>query len=164
VLRRLASSPCDGIVMLLVGSDAVAFNRAFARSGLDSVRFSPLMEENMLLATGADGTRGLFAAAGYFETLPTAGGLEFDARYHSRFGPSAPTLNSLGESCYEGVRLLSELLRRAGRLSVRRMLAVSDGLGYDGPRGPVELRDRHLDQRVFLAVADGMRFDVIDRL
>ncbi|WP_243726040.1 substrate-binding domain-containing protein [Actinomadura rubrisoli] len=166
VLRRLARSGCDGVLMLLVGDDAVAFNRAFARAGLDEdrIRFSPLMDENMLLATGADSTRGLFAAAGYFESLPTADSLDFGTRYHSRFGADAPVLNSLGESCYEGVRLFTELARRAQSLDVRRMRELSDGLGYDGPRGPVEMRDRHLRQRVFLAAADGLEFDVIHRL
>ncbi|MDF5754260.1 substrate-binding domain-containing protein [Spongiactinospora sp. TRM90649] len=161
VLARLRATPCDGVLMLLVGDDAVAFNRQYVEAGLDAIRFSPLMEENMLLATGSGGTRGLFAAAGYFATLPTAEGLDFDARYHHRFGVQAPALNSLGESCYEGVRLLAELLRRAGRLSIRRMLQVSEGLGYESPRGVVQVRGRHLEQRMFLAVADDLRFDVI---
>jgi hypothetical protein len=33
---------------------------------------------------------------------------------------------------------------------------MSVGLSYESPRGTVELRDRHLRQRVFLAVADGL--------
>ncbi|MFC6881006.1 MULTISPECIES: substrate-binding domain-containing protein [Actinomadura] len=165
-LRRIAAGTGEGVLMLLVGDDAVAFNRAFAAAGLDDdrIRFSPLMDENMLLATGAASTRGLYAAAGYFEALPTAGGLDFGARYHRRFGVDAPMLNSLGESCYEGVRLLDALARRAGTVDARTMTAVSDGLGYDGPRGPVELRDRHLRQPVFLAVADGLEFDVLQPL
>jgi ABC-type branched-subunit amino acid transport system substrate-binding protein len=166
VVRRVEASGGDGVLMLLVGDDAVAFNRAFVAAGLDRdrIRFSPLMDENILLATGAENTRGLFAAAGYFETLATTDSLDFGARYQARFGPHAPVLNSLGESCYEGIRLLIELLRRAGDMDVRRMRAVSDGLGYDGPRGPVELRDRHLAQRIFLAAADGLDFDVIRQL
>lgn len=166
VLRQIAASGADGVLMLLVGDDAVAFNRAFARAGLDGgrIRFSPLMDENMLLATGPGSTRGLYAAAGYFEALPTTDSLDFGARYHRRFGPEAPVLNSLGESCYEGVRLLTELVGRAGSLDVRELRAVSDGLGYDGPRGPVELRDRHLQQRVFLAAADGLQFHVLQQL
>ena len=163
-LRRIEESGCEGVLMLLVGDDAVAFNRAFGAAGLPHLRFSPLMDENMLLATGAEGTRGLFAAAGFFETLPTADGLDFNARYHRRFGPQAPPLNSMGESCYEGVRLLGELFRRSGEADVRRMNAIAEGLGYDGPRGAVELRDRHLRQRVFLAEADGLEFDVLDQL
>ncbi|NEA25837.1 substrate-binding domain-containing protein [Actinomadura bangladeshensis] len=164
VLRRIDASGCEGVLMLLVGDDAVAFNRAFGAAGLPQLRFSPLMDENMLLATGVEGTRGLFAAAGFFETLPTGDGLDFGARYHRRFGTQAPPLNSMGESCYEGVRLLGELFRRSGGPDVRRMSAVAEGTGYDGPRGPVEVRDRHLRQRVFLAAADGLEFDVLCQL
>lgn len=163
-LRRIERSRCDGVLMLLVGDDAVAFNRAFGAAGLTQLRFSPLMDENMLLASGTEGTRGLFASAGFFETLPTVDGLDFGARYHRRFGPQAPPLNSMGESCYEGVRLLGELFRRSGATDVRTMNAVAEGLGYDGPRGPVEVRDRHLRQRVFLAAADGLEFDVLFQL
>ncbi|WUI01523.1 substrate-binding domain-containing protein [Spirillospora sp. NBC_00431] len=164
-LRRIDTSGCEAVLMLLVGDDAVAFNRAFGAAGLEQLRFSPLMDENMLLASGVEGTRGLFAAAGFFETLPTGDGLDFGARYHRRFGPQAPPLNSMGESCYEGVRLLAELFRRSGGdPDVRRMTAVSEGLGYDGPRGPVEVRDRHLRQKMFLAAADGLEFDVLYQL
>lgn len=165
-LRQVATSGCDGVLMLLVGADAVAFNRAFAAAGLDRdhVRFSPLMEENMLLATGAASTRGLHVSAGYFGTLPTADSLDFSGRYHGRFGPQAPVLNALGESCYEGVRVLSELAKRAGSVTAAQMCAVSEGLRYDGPRGQGEMRDRHLRQPVFLAVADGLDFDVIHQL
>jgi urea transport system substrate-binding protein len=73
-------------------------------------------------------------------------------------------LNSLGESCYEGVRLLAQLVRRAGSLDVDRICEVADTVGYDGPRGPVHLRGRHLEQRVYLARADSVDFEVLDQL
>lgn len=73
-------------------------------------------------------------------------------------------LNSLGESCYEGVRLLTELMRRTGSAEVAPMTAVAEGLAYDSPRGTVEVHDRHLQQRVFLAAADGITWDVIQQL
>jgi hypothetical protein len=103
-------------------------------------------------------------SAGYFEDLPTASGLDFAAAYFRRFGPGAPVLNSLGESCYEGVRMLTELLRRAGDTDVRRIQATAEGLEYESPRGTVQIRDRHLEQRVFLAAADGLRWDVLQQL
>ena len=166
VVLRVAAKRPDGVLMFLVGDDAVAFNRAFGRFGLDStcVRFSPLMDENMLLASGADNTRRLFAAAAFFESLATRDSLDFGLCYNSKFGPDAPVLNSMGESCYEGVRLLVELLNQAASDDLRRICAASEGVGYDGPRGSVHLHDRHLNQRVFLATADGLDFDVIDEL
>ena len=165
-LTRVAVSGCEAVLMLLIGNDAVSFNRAFSAAGLDRdlLRFSSLIEENVLLATGPENTRGLMTAAGYFEDLPTASGLDFAAGYFRRFGPQAPVLNSLGESCYEGVRLLTELARRAGGMDVPRMQATAEGLEYESPRGTVQLRDRHLVQRVFLAVADGLQWDVMQQL
>jgi ABC-type branched-subunit amino acid transport system substrate-binding protein len=166
VMGRIERSRADAVLMLLVGEDAVRFNRAFAARGLDErcLRLSTLMEENMLLGSGADSTRGLCAAAGYFETLATPESLDFGWRYTRRFGPDAPTLNSLGESCYEGVMLLAALAERAGTLDVRRMSAVSESLSYSGPRGERRLRDRHADQRVYLATASDLRFDVVTQL
>ncbi|MFC4948757.1 substrate-binding domain-containing protein [Pseudonocardia sp. GCM10023141] len=166
VLHRVEASGCEAVLMLLIGDDAVAFNRAFSASGLDRdvLRFSSLIDENVLLASGAENTRGLMTSAGYFEDLTTTSGLDFAAAYFRRFGPEAPVLNSLGESCYEGVRLLTELMRRAGSVEVPPMTSVSEGLSYETPRGTVVLRDRHLKQRVFLAVADGLFWDVIQQL
>jgi urea transport system substrate-binding protein len=165
-IQRLERSECDGVLMFLVGEDAVHFNRQFARAELDRryVRLSPLMDENMLLATGADNTAQLFVAAGYFECLPTAESLEFNARYTRRFGVDAPMLNSLGESCYEGLLLLAELIRRAGSADVRQICAVAQAARYGGPRGELGLRDAHVDQRIYLARAAGLEFDIVSSL
>ncbi len=166
VLHEVERSDPDGVLMLLVGEDAVQFNRAFAARGLDEriVRLSPLMDENMLLATGADSTGGLYAAAGFFEALGTESSLQFLAGYTRRHGLEAPAATSLGESCYEGVRLLAELWRRCGTTELRAICAVAEATGYDGPRGPMHLSDGHLRQPVYLARADGLEFEVLSQL
>ena len=82
----------------------------------------------MLLASGPESTRGVYGSAGYFESLATPEGLDFGWRYTRRFGPEAPPLNSLGESCYEGILMLSALARRSGTLDTRAMGAVSDSV------------------------------------
>jgi urea transport system substrate-binding protein len=166
VLERIERRGADAVLMLLVGEDAVHFNRAFAKAGLDATcrRLSTLMDENMLLASGAGSTRGLCASAAYFEALPTPESLDFGWRYTRRFGPDAPTLNSLGESCYEGVLMLAALAREAHSLDPRAMCAVADSVSYQGPRGELQMRDRHVDQRVYLAEAKDVEFDVIAQL
>jgi urea transport system substrate-binding protein len=165
-LERVERCRADAVLMLLVGQDAVHFNRAFARAGLDRAcrRLSTLMDENMLLGTGADSTHGVCAAAGYFEALATPEGLDFGARYARRFGPQAPMLNSLGESCYEGMLMLAALARRAGSLDAGAMSAVADSVSYAGPRGELRMHGRHVDQRVYLAEAHGLEFDVLAQL
>lgn len=118
----------------------------------------------MLLASGVTSTRRLYAAAGYFDTLATADNLDFHKLYVDRFGPTAPVLNSLGESCYEGILLFAALAQGAGGLDPRRWSRIADGVGYDGPRGTVHLQDQHLRQRVYLAEADGLEFSALTTL
>ena len=165
-LRALERSGADGVLMLLVGEDAVSFNRAFARAGMHylQTRFSTLMDENMLLASEPWATRSLFAAAGYFEDLATADALAFAGRYADRFGVNSPVLSSLGESCYEGVNLYAGLVRRARSLRRDDLLGVSEGAHYGGPRGDVEMRGAHAVQDVYIARAEGVHFDVVARL
>ncbi|MEA2269741.1 MAG: urea transport system substrate-binding protein [Solirubrobacteraceae bacterium] len=163
VIGRLTASRADGVLMLLVGQDAVHFNRAFADAGLDEKfwRLSTCVDENTLLASGADGTHRLCATAAYFASLATPESMAFGARYTARFGRHAPPLNSIGESCYEGMLLLSALVREARSIDVRDMCTAARSLGYAGPRGDLAVRDGHLDQRIYLAGANGLGFEVI---
>ncbi|GAA2690249.1 substrate-binding domain-containing protein [Actinoplanes palleronii] len=165
-LRRIELSSADAVLMLLVGMDAVRFNRAFARSGLPGrcLRLSTLMDENMLLASGAPATRDLFSTAGFFANMITPENLEFHGRYAARFGPEAPPLGSLGESCYEGVLLLAALVEQTGELDVRAIGANAESVSYEGPRGLLRLRSRHVNQRIYLAEARGVDFDVLTEL
>ena len=165
-VQDVERSRADAVIMLLVGADAVSFNRAFAAAGMDTRcrRLSTLIDENTLAGSGADGTRGICAAAAFFETLATPESLEFGWRYTQSFGADAPTLNSVGESCYEGILLLSALAARAGSLEVGKMTAAAESVSYAGPRGEVRMHHRHLDQRVYLAEADELQFDVLAQL
>jgi urea transport system substrate-binding protein len=166
VLRRITESEADAVLMLLVGNDAVRFNRAFARAGLDArcLRLSTLMDENMLLASGHRATHDLHSTAGFFASMITPENLDFHGRYAARFGAEAPPLGSLGESCYEGVLLLAALIRRARTLDVREIGATAGEVSYEGPRGLLRLRHRHVNQRIYLARAQGVDFDVLTEL
>ncbi|TDU04444.1 amino acid/amide ABC transporter substrate-binding protein (HAAT family) [Streptomyces sp. 846.5] len=165
-LRRVERCEADAVLMLLIGDDAVRFNRAFAHCGLHQrcLRLSTHMDENMLLATGADATSGLWATSGFFETLATEESLDFSRRYALRFGVEAPPMGSLGESCFEGLRLLAALAERARSLDVGAMRTVSETVAYEGPRGTLRLQGNHLHQRVYLARADVFDFDIVAQL
>ncbi|GAX54472.1 substrate-binding domain-containing protein [Streptomyces olivochromogenes] len=166
VLRRIERSDADAVLMLLVGSDAVRFNRAFAAAGLDErcLRLSTLMDENMLMASGPSTTSDLFSTAGFFASLANQDTLDFHGQYAGRYGIEAPALGSLGESCYEGVLLLAALIARAGSLDVSAIGATADTVSYEGPRGLLHLRGGHVRQRIYLARAEGVDFDVVAEL
>ncbi|MCH5645467.1 MULTISPECIES: substrate-binding domain-containing protein [unclassified Gordonia (in: high G+C Gram-positive bacteria)] len=167
VLDRIESSDATGVLVLLLGDDAVRFNQQFAARDLTErcIRLSPLMDENMLMATGAGATHQLYSVSGYFESLATAFSLDFESRYVSRFGAWAPPLTSPGESCYEGMHLLAELTRRAGATGTTSLeRAATDPFTYASPRGEVSLTDRHLRQDIYIAAADAMEFDVLAKV
>jgi ABC-type branched-subunit amino acid transport system substrate-binding protein len=165
LVDEVAAARVDAVLLSLVGSDLVAFNRAFAQSPMAGrvARVCAALEENGLLGAGGDGSGELYAAMGYFAALGTDASLAFGERYTARFGPDAPVLNGHGEGAYDGVRLLAALAQRAGALSAPALDAVADGTRVEGGRGPFVLRDRHAVQPVYLARADGLEFEVIAR-
>ena len=65
VLEQLRSSDLDGVIMLLMGQDAVHFSRQFSEAGLSQQlpQLSPAVEENTLLGGGAAASDNLFAAS-----------------------------------------------------------------------------------------------------
>jgi ABC-type branched-subunit amino acid transport system substrate-binding protein len=167
-LRGVERSGADAVLELLVGQDAIAFNRGFAARRLDErfLRLSTLMDENMLLGSGARSTRDLWVTAGYFETLATPESLSFGARYARRFGAEAPPVGSPGESCYEGVRLLAALAGHGPGTGPGTVPCSGTARceGYEGARGALRLRGNHVEQPVYLARADGLEFDVVAQL
>ncbi len=166
VLDRISDSGTDGVLMLLVGHDAVRFNRQFAQRGLEErcARFSPLMDESMLLDLGPGASSDIFTASGYFESLPTPDSLDFGSRYVRRFGPDAPVLNAPGESCYEGVRLLAGLVDGAGSADAGRVAELARRSGYHGPRGYVRIDGTATRQQIYMATADGSGYDILASL
>ncbi|MGK5684063.1 substrate-binding domain-containing protein [Actinoplanes sp. URMC 104] len=163
LVEQVATARVDAVLLSLVGSDLVAFNRQFARSPMAGrvARVCAALEENGLLGAGGDGSGELYAAMGYFAALATDASLAFGERYAARFGPDAPVLNGHSEGAYDGVHLLATLARRAGTLAAPALDAVADGTRVAGGRGPFVMRGRHAEQPVYVARADGLDFEVI---
>ena len=152
----------DALIVTLVGSDAVIFHRAFTRAGLDERiwRLGLLTEENTVLGIGAECSRRLLSSAAYFACLPHPENEEFVRRYRSRFGPHAPVLNSIGQSCYEGLMFLHRIVSAAGSLDVGKLCRVTDGLEMTGPRGRMRMVGRHFVKDIHLAEAEGVEFSI----
>jgi ABC-type branched-subunit amino acid transport system substrate-binding protein len=153
----IRKSGAQAVLMSLVGQDAVEFNRAFGESGLGArvLRLSCAIEENGLLAMGADCTDGLFVAAGYFANLSTDRNCAFKERYWSRFGDRAPMLNALGQSTYEGVAFL------------RGLLAREEGGGeveFDSVRATRWNSNTDKATPIYLAQAEGLSLSVVRAL
>jgi urea transport system substrate-binding protein len=166
VLAGLRRPGVEGVIMLLMGQDAVHFNRQFARAGLSDAlaRLSPAVEENTLLGGGADANAGLYAAAAYFDGMGTVEGRELESAYYARYGEYAPALNAVGESCYEAIHFLARMGRVCGSIDVAAAEKMRSGHFYEGPRGLMRLDGNLVNQDVYLAAADGLEFEVQEQI
>lgn len=166
VLAQLRHAEIDGVIMLLMGQDAVHFNRQFSRAGLSETlpRLSPAVEENTLLAGGTGANQQLYAAAAFFDTMRNTETDLLAQQYAARWGPYAPAANAVGQSCFEALHFLARLARQCGSLSVDAAARLPDGFFYESPRGLMRLRGNLVDQDVFVARADGMEFRVEDQI
>ncbi len=159
LVERIAAARPDIVIVSLIGQEAVEFNRVFGQMGLDRrmVRFSTGIEENVLLATGAENTKRLYGASSYFSSLQTSRNLAFKERYRSLHRERAPVLNALGQSLYEGMQFYASLARNGRR---HRDEAVE----FISARGGRFFSNERKDNPIYLARADGHVFSVIEQL
>ena len=76
-------------------------------------------------------------------------------------GSLPPGLSTLTESVYEGFLMLQAIATKAKSLDVAKMDAASEGASYQGPRGTVTMRARHVEQDVFVADVTDKGFRVV---
>ena len=155
----------DAILISLVGQDAIDFNRQFGRLKLSTkiIRLSCAIEENGLLAIGAENTDGLFVSSGYFAALKSEANMSFKERYYTRYGERAPTLNAIGQSTYEGMHFLAALASRA--LSFRNeewLTSVVKPLNFSSVRGIDYRSNGYTSAPIYLAEAHGHAFRVLN--
>lgn len=136
------------------------FNRAFGENGLSRniFRLSCAIEENGLLAIGADNTDGLFVSSGYFASLDSDANMAFKESYYNHFGQRAPTLNALGQSTYEGVHFMAALARRAAHDEEPLLGRLPAPLAFKSVRGIAYLGNDRCAHPTFLAEAGGHFF------
>lgn len=160
LLDEIARLKPQAILLSLVGQDAVQFNRAFGELGLarNMFRLSCAIEENGLLAIGADNTEGLFVSSGYFGSLDNDANMAFKERYHNHFGQRAPTLNALGQSTYEGVHFMAALARRAAEEDAPLLGDRAPPLAFRSVRGISYFGNDRCVHPTYLAEAGGHFF------
>ncbi len=137
-LGRIRAAKPDVVLISLIGTDSITFNRAFGECGLaaTTLRLAGAMDETVLLGIGADNTENLFCASGYFNCVGSRANDDFLSRYRAMFGINAPPIGSVGQSNYEGLRFLEAAAERAsvtirnGGAEMPMYLAEADGLDF----------------------------------
>ncbi|MET0971728.1 MAG: substrate-binding domain-containing protein [Tardiphaga sp.] len=162
-IARIRAARPDVVVISLIGTDSIVFNRAFAEHGLASriLRLAGAMDETLLLGMGADSSEGLYCASGYFVGRASAANDAFRAQYESSFGRCAPAPGSIAQSNYEGLRFLESVATKAGSFDVRPLLGAASSVAYQGARGEITMRAGRARMPIYLAEAAGLDFNLI---
>jgi len=164
-IARIRAAKPDVVLISLIGTDSIVFNRAFAEQGLASkmLRLAGSMDETLLLGIGADNTEALFCASGYFANVASRENDDFRCRYQASFGRYAPPIGSVGQSSYEGLRFLDAVASHAGSFAIKPLLANAMNVNYDGARGRIGIRRGSACMPIYLAEADGLDFQLVEK-
>jgi urea transport system substrate-binding protein len=162
-VTRIKSAKPDAVLITLVGADNVNFNRTFGGFGLDKdiARLSLLLEENTLKGIGAESSNNLYSCMSYFANAPGEANKRFKAAYVAKFGDKAPQLGIIGVDCYAGVNCAKALVEKAGGTNARKLMAASNGLGFESAAGRWTMYGQHVDKTMYLATCKGTEFDII---
>ncbi|MGW5516948.1 substrate-binding domain-containing protein [Nocardia africana] len=156
----------DGVVMLLVGMDAVRFNQQFTAMGRagKQLRVSPVVDEQLLLAAGPGANTDLYVASSLFPDV--SADPDRLARYHHMHGRFAPKLTYFGNTAYEALHTLRAMAHAVGSLEVPRLrAALEDGVVLETPSGARMYRDNHVVRPPSLiARAEGVDLRILDTL
>ena len=165
-VESIAKSGAEAVLISLIGQDAVDFNRIFGDMGLDRriVRLSCVIEENGLLASGAENLERLFCSSSYFGAMATEANACFREVYHGFHGDRAPVLGALGQSTYEGMHFLASLLGD-GRKDWPELCTSRTGpIAYRSARQATYLSNSNNGIPTFIAQADGVVYRIIEKL
>jgi len=161
LLARIEREKPDVVLVVMLGNDALDFNRAFGASGLARhvLRFCLALDETQLLGIGAENTENLWAAQSYFLSQSQDGRVDMVESYRERYDTRMPPPNHASINCYDAVHIAAGLARRTrfgdGAAMARR---VGGRMTRDEAYA---LSDRKLNlNRVQLAEADGLSFVV----
>lgn len=121
LVDHVSRSRPDAVLVSLIGRDGILFHRAFGASAVSGscLRLCTALDENCLLAAGGDETGNLFSAMPFFD-VDDGGFDSIHSAYASRYGALAPTPGAYAVGCYDGVRLLAEVVGRRADLTQMR--------------------------------------------
>ncbi|MFC4377159.1 substrate-binding domain-containing protein [Nocardia halotolerans] len=157
----------DAVLILMIGADTARFNRQFSAAGLPDLlpRLSPAVDENILLSAGLSANKNLYVASSFFIDDSTPDGRDRRGRYRAHQGRFAPALTTFGNATYEAIHLLGALADTVGTLDVATLTTnLATGVTVDGPVTRRGFLGNQAVGPAFLAEANGVDFDIIDRL
>jgi urea transport system substrate-binding protein len=167
ILAKIKAAEPDFILQVLVGSDAVSFNKQLSTQGLSKKpqSLAVAVEENSVKAMGSS-AEGIFATGEYFQAVDTPANQAFIKKYKEMFGETADLQTFMSLGIYEAIHMWAMAATKADSLKWDKINGVIGDIKFEGPRGVVqyETKTNHAKLPIYLSqVVDG-KLKVVESL
>ncbi len=139
-ISQLSAKPADGLMVLIIGSDAIAFAKQQKQFGLFA-KFKAILSSNftndVALPAQGDTTVGVFSSMSYSPEMPGAKNAAFVKAWQERFKRPPSYIEA---DNYQTMELLKAAIEQAGTTDVAAVRKALAGLKTNTVLGDVEMR------------------------
>ncbi|GAB3881385.1 transporter substrate-binding protein [Terrabacter terrigena] len=168
IINHIQAAKPDLIASMLVGTNHVAFYRAYAAAGLN--RSTPILSETFGLSgeqvvLDPKEASNIFVAASYYAALDRPENVAFKKAWHQTNGASYQEPTAQDIDVWNGIHMYAEAAKKAGSTDrVKVTAALEGGTSFDGPGGQVSVdpKTHHSVYDVHIASTnDKHSFDIV---
>lgn len=165
IIAKIKSSQPDVIAEIVIGPDAVSFQKQLNTQGLNkNLKIVTVAVEESSVGAMGSSAEGIFPTGEYFQSIPSPENQEFIKKHKAKFGENAdlPTFISIGT--YEAIHMWALAVNKANSLEWEKLNEVIFDVTFNGPRGPIqyERETNHVNLPVYLAQVVNGKLEVVE--
>jgi urea transport system substrate-binding protein len=158
IISQLRAAAPDALITSTAGgAPNVTLTKQLRAAGVDIPYGNLAVDEGTAKTMGADAT-GIYIAASYLTSIPSAENQAFLAAMEAKFGDDLKTPNDLSVPQYEAVYAYKAAAEMAGSVEPQAIIDALDDVAVTGPRGVIRMnKQRHAPLTMYLGQveADG---------
>ena len=142
-ISKIQAAKPDFVWSALVGGAHISFYRQWAAAGMRSsipMASTTFAVGNEHIVLSPEECNGMLVCYNYFQDLQNPVNTAFVANFHKRFGADYPNITELAMGTYQGFRLWTEAVKKAGSVDRMKVIeALETGISIDAPSGKVTI-------------------------
>ncbi len=169
IINHIQAAKPDVVASMLVGTNHVAFYRAYAAAGLNES--TPILSETFGLSgeqvvLDPKEARNIYVAASYYAALDRPENVAFKKLWHETNGASYQEPTAQDIDVWNGIHMYASAVAKAGSTDRAKVTeALESGITFDGPGGKVSVdpKTHHTVYDVHIASTnDQHSFDIVE--
>ena len=167
-ISKIQAAKPDFVWSALVGGAHISFYRQWAAAGMRKsipMASTTFAVGNEHIVLSPDECNGMLVCYNYFQDLKNKANETFVAAFHKRFGADYPNVTELAMGTYQGFRIWSEAVKKAGSIDrIKVIEALETGISIDAPSGKVTIDPptHHCVLDVHIAEVNDKKLNVLE--